>query len=284
MFPNLLATNYGVLLEFLNTLRRFFDNEFKLVGLDVLSELNRSQYSTLNPKAKRLFNNGIIRTVLILQESHPEIKYDIFERLNRGAILLNSQELRNCLYRGDLNKVLKKLREDPVFLDCIGLKKPHKRFYDSELILRFFALSEAYDFKTGKLKGYPNKMKTFLNNYMGKKQKLSTSEKDELENKFILTIEKVYNVFGAPAFRRITPDGKQDVRLNRALMDAIMISFSKIDFTEIKKHKRAIKELYKSLPRDDDEFYKSIIEGTSDTKKIEYRVSTWMKKIESIIN
>lgn len=271
-------------LQRLNTLRRFFDNEFKLVGLEVLSELNKLQYSTLNPKAKRLFNNGIIRTVLILQESHPEIKYDIFERLNRGAILLNSQELRNCLYRGDLNKLLKRLREDQVFLDCIGLKKPHKRFYDSELILRFFALSEAYNFKTGKLKGYPSKMKTFLNNYMRKKRKLSSSEKEEMEVRFIMTLEKVYYVFGAPAFRRVALDGNQDVRLNRALMDVIMASFSIIPFTEIKNHKRAIKKLYVKLPREDEDFYKAIIEGTSDTKKIEYRISTWMKNLRKIIN
>jgi hypothetical protein len=31
-------------------LKRFFANEFKLRGLEVLSELNGTQYSTLNPK------------------------------------------------------------------------------------------------------------------------------------------------------------------------------------------------------------------------------------------
>ena len=271
-------------LQRLNTLLRFFDNEFKLTGLDVLSELNKLQYSTLNPKAKRLFNNGIIRTVLIQQESHPEIKYDIFERLNGGAILLNSQELRNCLYRGTFNNLLKTLRKDQLFLDCIGLKKPHKRFYDAELILRFLALSKAYNSRNGKLRGYPSKMKTFLNKYMEENKNLTKKGEDKLANKFILTVEKVYCVFGAPAFRRVTPEGKKDTRLNRALMDVVMVSFAVIKFSDIKKHKRAIKKLYETLPARDEKFYDAIIYGTSDTKKIEYRLTTWLHKLNAIIS
>lgn len=90
-------------LQRLNSLRRFFDNEFKLTGLEVLSELKGLQFSTLNPKAARLLKNGILRIILIFKESNPEIKYDIFMRLNRGSIKLSEQELRNCLYLGKLS-------------------------------------------------------------------------------------------------------------------------------------------------------------------------------------
>ena len=41
-----------------------------------------------------------IRVVKILKESHPDIKFDVFERLNKGSVKLNNQELRNCVYRG----------------------------------------------------------------------------------------------------------------------------------------------------------------------------------------
>lgn len=270
-------------LQRLNTLRRFYDNEFKLTGLEVLPELNKLQFSTLNPKAKRMFNNGIIRIISILAESHPEIKYDIFERLNGGAILLNSQELRNCLYRGSFNNLLKKLRKYNLFLKCIGLKKPHKRFYDAELILRYLALSDAYDVKKGKVMGYSSKMKTFLNNYMKVNQNVSKKELDALEDKFVRTIEKVSIVFGEPAFRRIYPGGKKDNRLNRALMDAVMIGFEHISLLDIKRSRKKIMKLYRELPDRDTVFNDAIIAGTSDTKKIEYRLTTWLNELRKTI-
>ena len=102
-------------LQRLNSLKRFFNNEFKLTGIEVLPELNRLQFSTLNAKAQRLLKNGIIRVIVILQESHPEIKYDIFLRLNRGAVRLSEQELRNCLYRGTFNSFIKELRKEKQF-------------------------------------------------------------------------------------------------------------------------------------------------------------------------
>lgn len=269
-------------LQRLNTLRRFFDNEFKLTSLEVLPELNKFQYSTLNPKAKRMFNNGIIRIISILAESHPEIKYDIFERLNGGAILLNSQELRNCLYRGKFNNLLKRLRGYHLFLKCIGLKKPHKRFYDAELILRYFALSEAFNEKKGKVIGYSSKMKTFLNTFMKSNQNASDKELENLEIKFIETIEKVSIVFGEPAFRRIYEGGEVDNRLNRALMDAVMVGFERIPLLEIKKNRRKILRLYRELPEKDNSFLDAIIYGTSDTKKIEYRLTKWLQMLKNL--
>lgn len=108
-------------LQRLESLRRFFANEFKLRGLEVLQELDGFQYSTLNPKAARLLRNGILRIILIFKESHPDIKYEIFMRLNRGSIRLTEQELRNCLYRGKFNDLLKELRNNNQFLRILGL-------------------------------------------------------------------------------------------------------------------------------------------------------------------
>jgi hypothetical protein len=37
------------------------------------------------------------------------MKFEIFERLNTGSISLNAQELRNSIYRGNANKLLRSL-------------------------------------------------------------------------------------------------------------------------------------------------------------------------------
>lgn len=270
-------------LQRLYTLRLFFDNELKLTGLEVLTELNRHQFSMLNPKAERILKNGIIRVITILRESHPEIKYDIFQRLNRGAVRLNEQELRNCVFRGKLNNLIKELRENEVFLNCLGAKKPHKRFYDAEFILRYFALSNSFNPKSGKVTGYAGKMKTFLNNFMDQKRAISEDEIEQLRRKFLETIEKVYFVFGRYAFRRITRDGNRESRINRAIMDVIMVSFELTPFERIKEKKDDILELYLSFPEGDNTFLDSISYGTSDTKKLEYRLSNWLDKLRDLV-
>ncbi len=270
-------------LQRLYTLRRFFDNELKLVGLEVLIELKRSQFSTLNPKAERILKNGIIRVITILKESHPEIKYDIFQRLNRGAIRLNEQELRNCAFRGAFNDLLKRLRENDLFLKCLGFKKPHKRFYDAEFILRYFALSENFDSESGKVSAYSSKMKTFLNNFMEEKRKVDSAELEQFERRFVETVEKVYLVFGRQAFRRITTDGLQESRINRALMDVVMVGFEQYSLDWLEENKKEILRIYCTLPESDSRFFDAISYGTSDTKKLEYRLTTWSAALRNLV-
>jgi len=270
-------------LQRLYTLRRFFDNQLKLVGLEVLTELKRSQFSTLNPKAERILKNGIIRVITILKESHPEIKYDIFQRLNRGAVRLNEQELRNCAFRGAFNDLLKRLRENDLFLECLGFKKPHKRFYDAEFILRYFALSENFDSESGKVRAYSSKMKTFLNNFMEEKRKADSAELEQFEKRFVETVEKVRLVFGKQAFRRITTDGLIETRINRALMDVIMISFEQHSLDWLREKKEEILRIYRELPETNSQFSDAISYGTSDTKKLEYRLTTWSAALRNLV-
>ena len=134
-----------------------------------MKKLNGVQYSTMNPKASRILRNGILRIILIFKESHPNIKYEIFMRLNRGSIKLTEQELRNCLYRGAFNELLKELRKNLKFLSMVGLSKPHTRMNDAELILRYFTISDNYDTQTDTLaKSYTGKVVSSMNKYTGK--------------------------------------------------------------------------------------------------------------------
>ncbi len=271
-------------LQRLNSLLRFFDDEFKLAGLEILSELKGSRFSNLNPKAARILKNGIIRTIVITRDSHPEIKYDIFQRLNTGAVKLNEQELRNCLYRGTLNDLLKELSQYSPFLNCTGLRRPHKRFWDAELILRYFAISRSFDPRSGRVKGYPNKMKTFLNSFMQANQNADTKALDRFRSQFKETIDKVHGVFGAKAFRRATSDGSSDRRVNRALMDVVMSSFERQPASRIAGAKEQILKLYRQLPKRDPKFNEALLLGTSDTGKIQYRLTTWLKALKKAVN
>ena len=123
----------------LYSIYRFMKNQFILRGLQVLTELNGLRYFEIEAKLQRQLNTHTMRCVLITNESHPEIKFEVFERLNTSTMPLNAQELRNCIYRGSLNTLLKELTEGSTWLSILGKRKPDKRMRDEELILRFIA-------------------------------------------------------------------------------------------------------------------------------------------------
>lgn len=270
-------------LQRLNSLKRFFNDEFKLNGLGVIKELEQLKYSELNPTASRILKNGILRIIKIFRESHPEIKYDIFMRLNRGAIKLTEQELRNCLYRGSLNNLLKDLITNDKFMKMLGLKAPHKRMNDAEIILRYFAISDNFDEQQNQLKNYSGKMKSFLNKYMNQNKNISDVKINELSNKFNSTIEKIFIVFGDKAFRRIYQDNTYDKKLNRAIMDFILNSFEKYEKEILLRQKDKIIDLLKNLPIVDNTFMETLTTGTSDTRKLEYRLTKWGLELKKIL-
>ena len=269
-------------LQRLYSLKRFFSDEFKLSKLEILPELKGLKYSQLNPKAKRILRNGIIRIIVIFQESHHEIKYDIFMRLNGGAIKLNEQELRNCLYRGSFNDLLKKLRSNEKFLKMMGLSSPHKRFLDAEVILRYFTIADNYDKQSNKMNNYAGNMKTFLNNYMKKHQNLDNDALKEFESRFESTISNVYKVFGDRAFMKINQDGNVEPRLNRAIMDCLMVSLENRDLSRLETEKNSIVQKLKELIMNDDKFYDSISAWTSDKNKLNYRLSRWNAEFNTV--
>lgn len=270
-------------LQRINSLRRFFDNEFKLRGLEVLTELNGLQYSTLNPKASRVLRNGIIRIILIFKESHPEIKYDIFMRLNRGAIKLNEQELRNCLYRGPLNDLLMRARTYKPFLTLIGLSAPHKRMADAELVLRYLTISANYDPVARTVRNYAGKVKSALNRFCESNKGLSPQTAEGLETTFRDTVDKVHLALGTAAFQRMNEDGTTDGRVNRAIMDCVMTGFEGYSLAALQAHMAGIKNALRLLPLRDQAFADAITFATSDKKRLEYRLNAWHETLRQII-
>ncbi len=278
-------------LQRLNSLKRFFDRDFKLSGLELLSDLNKSDVHTLAPKALRILKNGLLRVIVISHDSHEDIKYDVFMRLNRGSVKLNEQELRNCLYRGAFNELLKSLCNNEYMLALMNIKEPHKRMIDCELILRFFSLRENWSPEKGGgspddegVSNYRGRIKNFLNNFMRQNQHSSKENLDQMSSCFNDAIKKVYDIFGAKAFRRINEDGEFESSLNRAIMDSLLVSFSFIPYERLLERKEDIVNHFYDLAKSDQLFKDSITIGTSDKRVLNYRIARWYNELNTLIN
>ena len=264
---------------------RFLNNEFKLRGLSVLSELNGKYFKDLDKEKQRKIEDTTLRVIEIRKESHSDVKFEIFERLNVGAVKLNDQELRNCIYRGRYNDLIKELAEDKDFLFLLGLKEPHKRMYDRELVLHFLAFYNQTYLK------YKPPMKQFLNREMENNRNISEEKIKELRRVFKETVSMVKSVFGDKAFRRFIPgdekdpNGRWEIRkINVGLFEIIMFGFSRYNKNQIIPLSDVIREELLHMMTSDKEFIASISgSGTTSTAKVTTRFKKWLDALEKIV-
>jgi hypothetical protein len=268
----------------LRSLFRFLDNDLELRGLQVCKELNGKKYHDIGSKSQNKFENYNIRVIEIGKDSHSAVKFEIFERLNRGSFKLNDQELRNCIYRGRYNSLLKDLSEDKDFMFLLGLKKPHKRMFDRELVLRFLSFHNSTYLK------YTSPMKRFFNIDMEQHRDLTDKQESDLSDSFKKSVQLTKTVFGSNAFKRFMPGTEKDQnglwekrRINQALFDIIMFGFTQYDKNQVVPLADAVREELIWLMTHDQEFIGSILISTSSRDKVYTRFEKWIHSLKEVL-
>jgi hypothetical protein len=254
---------------------RYVNNEFALSSLSLLAHFNRLRFHKLPLREQRFLERRTIRAIVISNDSHPNMKFETFERLNTGAVVLNAQEIRNSLYRGSYNTLLRSLVKNSDFRSLVGTKAPRKRMVDEELILRFFALREG-------LQDYRPPLKRFLNEYMSSVKDAGPAKLKTLEALFETTTGIALAVLGESAFRMTDARGHPlESGVNRALFEAQMLGFSWVESSTATTRKRSsiVKEFAK-LYRDSD-FQDSIQRATGDRARTMVRVRGVVKALRA---
>lgn len=262
-----------------------FGKDFKLTSLNVFTELIGKYFKDLPKELQKKIRYYKIRTITFRKESEQDLKFEVFERLNTGAVSLNDQELRNCIYRGKYNDLLWELSEEKVFPELLGIKKPEKRMRDVELVLRFAA------FYHSTYINYKPTIKKFLNNDMEKYRFITEKDASDLRNAFKNTISIIKSLLGQHAFKRFHSGNKsqpngywEKKKFNFSLYDILMDSFARIDKNKAMQHLDSIREAYVDLMTSDQQFIDSIELSTSSTQAIHMRFTKWRNALESIFS
>lgn len=242
----------------LKTIEFFLDGKFKtekefsLIG--VQTKWLKKTYKSLPSADKIRLNDSVLRTIIFEQKDPTDnsTMYQIFERLNTETAPLRDQEIRNALYRGKFNDLLKKLNKNGLWRELIRAREPLPRMRDVEMILRFFALF--YN-----LAGYSKPMKKFLNDFMFEKQNISDLDEQTYAKVFEKTISSIHKGLGVKALR-IT------FGINVAFFDALAVSVAKTTAAPAKILETKAK-LLKS-----DKFIDAIQSHTTDKDKIKRRI------------
>ncbi|MFP3472582.1 hypothetical protein R0J90_21240, partial [Micrococcus sp. SIMBA_144] len=81
--------------------------------------------------------------------------------------------------------------------------------------------------------------------------------------------------------RKLNDDGFE-TKINKAIMDVIMISFEQYTSDEITTKKDEILSLYKRK-LNEPKFSTAVTQATSDTKVLEYRLNEWITELNKVM-
>lgn len=247
---------------------RFHNNQFPLTGLEVLKELNKQRFHQIPSKLQRQFETHTMRCILITNQSHPEIKFDVFERLNTNTMPLNAQEIRNCIYRGELNNLLKDVVAYPPWLTILNKAKPDKRMRDEELALRFFA------FSIDGVASYRTPQKHWLNESAKNGMKYTQDKIDKLRDLWETSIDTCLTWFEPKECFRRLPLQKTKV-INRALFDLTMMTSAQVNADQIEINREDFRTRYIKLLDENEEFNDLIGRSVDHKKRTLRRFEIW---------
>ncbi len=185
-------------------------------------------FKQLTETEQRKIKTTTIHAIIFQQKSPKDDDtslFQIFERINTSGKTLMPQEIRNCVYQGNLNSLLLKLNKQENWRTMFGDMKEDSRMRDLEFILRFFALKT--DSILNAEKGNIS-LKKQLNEFMGTKANNSYDCISNLENEFISTINLIFQQFGDVAFYNVQASDLKTIRRRfyPTVFDSIMIATS----------------------------------------------------------
>lgn len=264
-------------LQRFTALKRFVIlGDLKLAGLEFLTELEGKGYADLSPRLKRRILETQVFLYAIEEGTPPNVKFNIFKRINTGGLPLSAQEIRHALNQGPVTELLEQLAESDEFLDATARGISDKRMAAQECVTRFmaFTLTPYMDYKTSDLDG-------FLNDAMADMNRMPSAELAGLESRFREAMLAAREIFDEYAFRKRYDREHGRYPINKALFEAWSVNLGKLSSGEIEDlvtEKEALTDKFIALMNTPD-FNDAVSQGTGDVKKVGIR----FREVERII-
>ena len=159
----------------------------------------------LSLQARLSIKRAGCRVEVIKIGSKPNMKYEVFERLNTGGSELTPQEVRNCIFRAtnpDFIEWIEDLAKFPAFSENLLLSELQANtMFDRGLILRYFTIKNAF-------KEFEHDVEPFITDFIREVLEEERSFDRQKEDKlFRDTFQRIANAMGEDAWRHFR-DGK----------------------------------------------------------------------------
>jgi hypothetical protein len=135
------------------------DGPVRLAGCDILVSLNGQAFASLEPVVQLELKRKTLRAIVIRRTNDPNLRYEMFKRLNSGGSPAEAHEIRNASLRivGETGEkflaFLQRCAEHDGFqlVTDILSDQAKQRLGREELVLRFFALKLAINTYKGNI-------------------------------------------------------------------------------------------------------------------------------------
>ncbi|WP_328732200.1 DUF262 domain-containing protein [Streptomyces caniferus] len=179
---------------------RFSVTPLKLSKLKTLESFADLSYEDLPRPVRMTLDRRFLRVQVLSDKSEPEVRYELFRRLNAGAVALTPQEIRSCIFRGPFHELLEELSQEANFQALLKLQQQNRSNGTAEeLALKFFAYLDCAS-------SFDGKVARFLNSYMRDRSQDSDLYADR--QIFKNATEYLLSLTGGPFLRKgvsITP-------------------------------------------------------------------------------
>lgn len=274
-------------LQRISTIKEFINNKFPLRNLQYLENCEGRYFKDegnkkgLEAKYVRWFNLTNISANIIDPISPPEVKYDIFRRINTGGRPLNNQEIRNCLAGQGLRDTLKAMVSTTEFKTATDNSVRTTRMDDQEIALRFLAFEELFS-RDGNINDYSGYTEGFLDDYTERHKKDTPQDFEQKVQSFVNAMKNAtYLIGGRYAFRKILPESiKPNARkqiLNKALFVVTSVLLSQCSYEKVVTYnkERQLTEVIANKIAEDGQLYNYLTYSTNSKANMLYIFDTF---------
>lgn len=190
----------------------------------------KGYFKDLDAKLQGIFEDYQLFFYIIQPPTPERVKYDIFDRVNRGGTKLNSQEMRNALYRGMATDLIKEIAASDVFKRVTDGGIESQRMRDQYVVLRAVAFYLYYKRQlTDPYSCRPLEYKSDIDNFLAKtmiylNEHLTAEQKNSYVSLFGKAYTQIADTLGTDAFR-FAPTGNKRRPINMPLMELLTLLF-----------------------------------------------------------
>ena len=228
------------------------------------------------------YQRRIKETQLILYKieegTPPNVKFNIFKRINTGGLPLSAQEIRHALNQGPAVRFLTELATSQEFKRATDNGINDKRMADQECVLRHVAFALTPYYRTSDLD-------TFLNEAMASLNQMSAEKRTELGMRFRRVMVAARDIFDKEAFRKRYSPSASRSPINKALFETWSVNLDRLsdaDLQRLQLQRAALMEGFIALMNKQD-FSDAVSYATGDPRKVALRFERVRQLIQEVL-